>query len=77
MAQNGKGDTPRPISIDRQTYENNWERVFGRRGTEQEIDKVVEMVNDLPQEVMDKIADIYEQANKLSISIKENNNAHE
>lgn len=28
---NGKGDTPRPISVDNQTYENNWERTFGTK----------------------------------------------
>jgi hypothetical protein len=77
MTQNGKGDTPRPIVVDRKTYENNWERIFGRKGTEEEIDTVVEMVNEIPQEIQDKIADIYKQAEELSISIKENNNAHE
>lgn len=25
----GKGDTPRPIFVDRKTYETNWERTFG------------------------------------------------
>ena len=28
---NGKGDTPRPISVDSRTYENNWERTFGTK----------------------------------------------
>lgn len=27
----GKGDTPRPISVDQETFERNWERVFGRK----------------------------------------------
>ena len=26
---NGKGDTPRPLSVDTQTYHNNWDRIFG------------------------------------------------
>lgn len=29
--QNGKGDKPRPISVDRETYTNNWERIFGTK----------------------------------------------
>jgi hypothetical protein len=31
MSQNGKGDTPRPLSVDMETYTNNWERIFGRK----------------------------------------------
>lgn len=26
----GKGSRPRPFSVDRKTYENNWERIFGK-----------------------------------------------
>jgi hypothetical protein len=28
---NGKGDTPRPLSVDTVTYESNWERTFGTK----------------------------------------------
>jgi len=28
---NGKGDTPRPISVSSIEYENNWERTFGSK----------------------------------------------
>lgn len=28
---NGKGDTPRPLSIDIETFNNNWERIFGKQ----------------------------------------------
>lgn len=27
---NGKGDTPRPISVDQETFASNWERAFGK-----------------------------------------------
>ena len=27
---NGKGDKPRPFSVDRKTYEDNWDRIFER-----------------------------------------------
>ncbi len=26
---NGKGDTPRPLSVDTETFKNNWEQTFG------------------------------------------------
>lgn len=29
MSQNGKGDTPRPIAIDRISYELQWDAIFG------------------------------------------------
>jgi len=29
--QNGKGDTPRPFSVDQTTYANNWDRIFGKK----------------------------------------------
>lgn len=27
----GKGSKPRPIQVDRETYESNWDRIFGKR----------------------------------------------
>jgi len=27
----GKGDTPRPFSVDIATYKNNWERIFAKK----------------------------------------------
>lgn len=38
MSENGKGDTPRPISVDRDTFERNWERAFGRKITRKKKD---------------------------------------
>lgn len=28
MSDGGKGSAPRPFSVDRQTYENNWDLIF-------------------------------------------------
>jgi len=28
---NGKGDTPRPISVNTKQFEDNWERTFGTK----------------------------------------------
>lgn len=27
---NGKGDKPRPIEVDRKTYEDNWDKIFNK-----------------------------------------------
>lgn len=29
MSDNGKGDNPRPFSVDRETFASNWDRAFG------------------------------------------------
>ncbi len=31
---NGKGDTPRPLSVDQQTFANNWDRIFGNTSSQ-------------------------------------------
>jgi predicted nucleic acid-binding Zn ribbon protein len=28
---NGKGSRPRPFSVDRKTYESNWDKIFGKK----------------------------------------------
>lgn len=30
MTQNGKGDTPRPFTIDKDTFYDNWEKTFSK-----------------------------------------------
>jgi hypothetical protein len=27
----GKGSRPRPFSVDRKTFENNWDKIFGKK----------------------------------------------
>lgn len=29
----GKGSRPRPYSVDRKTFESNWEKIFGKKKT--------------------------------------------
>ena len=31
MNGNGKGDTPRPISVSTEQFQSNWERTFGKK----------------------------------------------
>jgi len=35
----GKGSTPRPFSIDRKTFENNWEKIFGKKSKKKSTEK--------------------------------------
>ena len=37
MSDGGKGSSPRPFSVDKQTFDNNWNKIFGKK-TPQEID---------------------------------------
>lgn len=30
MSAGGKGSAPRPYSVDRKTFEDNWDRIFGQ-----------------------------------------------
>ena len=31
MSQNGKGDTPRPLSVDKEEFDKRYEAIFGRQ----------------------------------------------
>ena len=31
MSDGGKGSAPRPFSVDRSTYESNWDAIFGKK----------------------------------------------
>ena len=33
----GKGSKPRPIEVDHSTFDNNWERTFRNKGTEDDL----------------------------------------
>ena len=39
MSHGGKGDAPRPISVDANTFADNWERTFGKK--KKEVDDAV------------------------------------
>jgi hypothetical protein len=38
----GKGDKPRPIEVDRKTFEDNWNRIFGNKDAMYESDNPLE-----------------------------------
>jgi hypothetical protein len=31
MSDGGKGDSPRPYSVDQNTFSNNWDAIFGKK----------------------------------------------
>ena len=31
MSDGGKGSTPRPYSVDKETFDNNWNKIFGKK----------------------------------------------
>ena len=39
MGDGGKGSKPRPYSVDQKTFDNNWERIFGKKDKPEEKEK--------------------------------------
>jgi hypothetical protein len=35
----GKGSKPRPFSVDRKTFESNWEKIFGKKNKNKTAEK--------------------------------------
>jgi len=31
MSDGGKGSSPRPVSVDKKTFDNNWDKIFNRK----------------------------------------------
>ena len=56
---NGKGDTPRPLSVDSKTYNNNWERTFGNTP-----EKNRERISASIQEIQQKIDELNDKVNE-------------
>jgi hypothetical protein len=34
QSEAGKGDSPRPFTVDQKVYEDNWNRIFGRKNND-------------------------------------------
>lgn len=56
---NGKGDTPRPISVSNIEFENNWERTFGTNKK-----KMEKRIQDLQADI-DKVRDMLDHYSGL------------
>lgn len=35
----GKGSKPRPFSVDRKTFESNWDKIFGKKNDKNNTEK--------------------------------------
>lgn len=52
MREAGKGSKPRPLSVSRRRYEDNWDRIFGdkMKNVSKARPKPVKLINPLNQE---------------------------
>jgi hypothetical protein len=41
MHEAGKGDTPRPLSVDPDTFAKNWDAIFGKKEAPKEIEEEI------------------------------------
>jgi len=44
MSDGGKGSAPRPFSVDRETYESNWDRIFAKKENDMAKDESLKIV---------------------------------
>ena len=59
MSHGGKGDSPRPYSVDQQTFSNNWDAIFGKKkkSESEKFDDKVIMQNDFSEEIEGTVKD--------------------
>ena len=51
----GKGDRPRPYSVDQKTFESNWESIFGNKENKfSEFEDKITRYNSETQEVLSR-----------------------
>lgn len=46
MSHGGKGDSPRPYSVDQKTFANNWDATFGKKKKKTVDDDALNAYND-------------------------------
>ena len=49
----GKGSRPKPYSVDQQTFDNNWDRIFGKKKKSEDV-PVLENEETWAQRVIDE-----------------------
>ena len=55
MNQGGKGDKPRPISVPMDEFDNNWDRIFGKKKKEHKESAAADTQINFPS---DRIGDV-------------------
>lgn len=61
MSDNGKGDSPRPISVDGETFKKNWEQTFPKNETTGKAEYDLE-----PMHFIERIHDVFYAPMKVS-----------
>lgn len=56
----GKGSTPRPFSVDQETFSNNWDRIFNKKIKEL-YDNQESLGEEFTKVLHEHIEDLYEE----------------
>ena len=51
----GKGSSPRPYSVDRPTFEDNWDKIFGKKAEERSDKSIDDDDDDLLGDIRDEL----------------------
>lgn len=61
----GKGSTPRPFSVDQETFANNWDRIFNNKPLKNKLQELYDNQEELGEEfskvLHEHIEDLYEE----------------
>jgi hypothetical protein len=71
---NGKGDTPRPLSVDVDTYKNNWEQTFGNTPQKAQA-RISESLQEIQQEI-NRLRDIVDNCEYSGLPSTQSYGAH-
>jgi tetrahydromethanopterin S-methyltransferase subunit B len=71
---NGKGDTPRPLSVDTETYKSNWEQTFGNT-PEKARTRISESLHEIQEEI-NRLRDIVDNCEYSGLPSTHSYGAH-
>lgn len=60
MSDGGKGSTPRPFSVDRETFSNNWDLIFKDK-LQELVDNQEPLGKEFSKVLYEHIEDLYEE----------------
>lgn len=60
MRDGGKGDTPRPLGVSIEQFDNSWDRIFNKSKIESAIEETIQQ----HREFLEKIAEHAEECGK-------------
>lgn len=53
MRDGGKGDTPRPLGVSIEKFDNAWDRIFNKSKVEKAIEETIEQHQELLEQLKD------------------------